>query len=307
MSDSGTGSGSGGPSSSQKKSKRADAHEKNPGYPPREYTSFARPIAMKFYAHRSMDMLERTYLDQGLDGFVLLCKDLCKELMKEFDQSELYNNYLDYWDHVKWLDQITTTNTNNVVKGSFEVVYPKKKDEEYDESKKQLLAKLLKVEAACRRHSANKSKTMPWRVQALKGAMEAHMGGGVVWLPPNAKVIEIPGERVEGGYAKIRRVRIARMENIPSDIDFAGKMPKANEDFAQRNERSLEALACSVSHPGVIKFWALHPNTMEAYTLWWNGGSLLSFWTKYNSKVPEATPYNEYHLVNAEGLGTHRC
>jgi hypothetical protein len=33
---------------------------------------------------------------------------------------------------------------------------------------------------------------MPWRVQALQGAMEAHVGGGVVWLPPHAKVMEIP-------------------------------------------------------------------------------------------------------------------
>jgi hypothetical protein len=60
------------------------------------------------------------------------------------------------------------------------------------------------------------------------------------------------------------------MENIPSDIDFVGKLPKATDDFAQMDERSLEALACLVSHAGVIKFWALHPNTMEAYLLWWN-------------------------------------
>jgi hypothetical protein len=58
------------------------------------------------------------------------------------------------------------------------------------------------------------------------------------------------------------------MENILSDIDFAGKLPKANKDFDQRNERSIEALACPVSYAGVIKFWVLHPNTMEAYTLW---------------------------------------
>jgi hypothetical protein len=64
------------------------------------------------------------------------------------------------------------------VKGTFEVLYPKKGDEEYDESKKQLLAKLYKVQVACWRYSGNKMKTMPWRVQVLKGAMEAHMGGG---------------------------------------------------------------------------------------------------------------------------------
>jgi hypothetical protein len=96
LSDSGTGSGSGGPSLSQKQSKRADANEKNPGYPPREYMVFARPVAMRFYAHRDMDMLERTFLDNGLDGYVDLCKDLCREFMEACDTSEQFNNYLDY-------------------------------------------------------------------------------------------------------------------------------------------------------------------------------------------------------------------
>jgi hypothetical protein len=254
---------------------------------------------MKYCVHKSMDSLERNYLDGGMDGYVDLCKDLCCEFMKELDDSEKFNNYLDYWKHMKWLDHIVTTNTNNVVKGTFEVLYRKKKDEEYDKSKKELLAKLQKVQATCERYSGSITKTMPWRMQALKGAMEAHMGGGVVWLPKHAKVIEIPRARVEGGYTKVRRVQIARMEKVPSDIDFVGKLPKASKEFDKRNERSLEALACPISHADVIKFWALHSKTMEAYTLWWNGGSLKSFWTNYNSKVSEATSYEDYHLVNA--------
>jgi hypothetical protein len=92
LSDSGTCSGSGGPSSSQKKSKRTDANEKNPSYPPRGYTAIVRPVAMRYYTHRGMDMLERTFLDNGLDGYVALCKDLCKEFMKAFDDSEQFNN-----------------------------------------------------------------------------------------------------------------------------------------------------------------------------------------------------------------------
>jgi hypothetical protein len=161
LSNNGTGSGSGGSSWSEKRSKRADANEKNPGYPPREYTAFARPVVMRYYAHRDMDMLERTFLDNGLDGYVALCKDLCRKFMEACDTSEQFNNYLDYWDHVKWLDTIVTINITNVVKGTFEVLYPKKGDEEYDESKKQFLAKLYKVQVACRRYSRNKTKTMP--------------------------------------------------------------------------------------------------------------------------------------------------
>jgi hypothetical protein len=47
------------------------------------------------------------------------------------------------------------------------------------------------------------------------------------------------------------------MENIPSNKNFVGKKSKAKDKFEKRIERSLEALAYSISHPGVIIFWAL--------------------------------------------------
>jgi hypothetical protein len=96
LSNSGTGSSSRGPSLSPGKSKLADANEKNRGYPPRGYTAFVRPVAMRYYAHRDMDMLECTFLDNGLDGYVALCKELCCEFMKACNTSEQFKNYLDY-------------------------------------------------------------------------------------------------------------------------------------------------------------------------------------------------------------------
>jgi hypothetical protein len=105
---------------------------------------------------------------------------------------------------VKWLNNIVTTNTTNVVMEIIEVLYQKTKNEEYNKSKKDLLAKLQKVQATCQKYFGNRIKTMPWRTQALEGAMEVHMGGRVVWLPPKAKVIEILGKQVESGYAKVR-------------------------------------------------------------------------------------------------------
>ena len=50
---------------------------------------------MKYYAHRSMDMLEHNFLDGGMDGYLELCKDLCREFMRELDDSKKFN-YLDY-------------------------------------------------------------------------------------------------------------------------------------------------------------------------------------------------------------------
>jgi len=47
----------------------------------------------------------------------------------------------------------------------------------------------------------------------------------------------------------------------------------------------MEALACSCEHLSVIKFLAIHIETMETYTLWWNGGTfqkMLDYNTKYS-------------------------
>jgi hypothetical protein len=39
--------------------------------------------------------------------------------MKELDDFEKFNNYLDYWEYVKWLDHIVTTNTSHCCEGNF--------------------------------------------------------------------------------------------------------------------------------------------------------------------------------------------
>ena len=90
-------------------------------------------------------MLKHEFLGTNTDGYMELYKDLCWKFMHKFDAFEKCNNYLDYWDHVKWLDSIVTTNTTNVVKGTFKVLNKKKGNEKYDKLKKDLLAKILKV------------------------------------------------------------------------------------------------------------------------------------------------------------------
>ena len=123
----------------------------------------------------------------------------------------------------------------------------------------------------------------------LKSAFAQHLQGGVVWLPEKVKIVEMPGNRVEGGYGEIRRVRIAKMAGIPTDCDFVAKKSKAATPLLQRQAQSMEACVNPIQHPSMIKFWAVHHKTMESYTLWWNGGSLASFLHKLNSKVSEAT------------------
>jgi hypothetical protein len=102
--------------------KRIDTNEEILNWPPKEYTHFARPIAMKYYMYKYLRMLEHEFLDNSMDRYVELCKDLCRQFMHKFDASKKFNNYADFWDHVKWLDYIVTTNTTNIIKGTFEVL-----------------------------------------------------------------------------------------------------------------------------------------------------------------------------------------
>jgi hypothetical protein len=57
-------------------------------------------------------------------------------------------------------------------------------------------------------------------------------------------------------------------------IELVKKTPKIDDKQETHKQQSMEALACSCEHLGVINFFVNHTNTMEAYTLWWNGETL---------------------------------
>jgi hypothetical protein len=57
-------------------------------------------------------------------------------------------------------------------------------------------------------------------------------------------------------------------------------------------QQLVETLACLCKHPSVIKVLAIHTKTMEAYALWWNGGTLremLDYNMKYSSIIDNGT------------------
>jgi phosphorylcholine metabolism protein LicD len=119
---------------------------------------------------------------------------------------ELYNNYdRDYWEHGRWLDQQIISNTSNILH-EFEYIYKKGEDGEWNPRELELLKKLKKIQKFVARFSNNKSKTMPWHIQALKAAMQQHMDGGVVYLLETTKVIAVPGFGNEGGYGDFCKV-----------------------------------------------------------------------------------------------------
>ena len=85
------------------------------------------------------------------------------------------------------------------------------------------------------------------------------------------------------------RVIIRSASFIPDWIKFASKTMKAKDSLENCKERSVEALACSVDHPGVIKIQYLNMQTFESYSLWWNGGSTQDM-RNYNKSVAEMHP-----------------
>jgi hypothetical protein len=83
----------------------------------------------------------------------------------------------------------------------------------------------------------------------------------------------------------MHKVQIEIFNCIPSTIELAGKTPKMDDKWKAHKQRLLEVLASPCKHPSVIKFLAIHTKTMEAYTLWWNGGTfqeMLDYNTKYS-------------------------
>ena len=51
---------------------------------------------------------------------------------------------------------------------------------------------------------------------------------------------------------------------------------KVDKNLNNQKERLVEALACPVYHPGVIKLLYLNTRTYESYSMWWNRGLLMN-------------------------------
>jgi hypothetical protein len=84
----------------------------------------------------------------------------------------------------------------------------------------------------------------------------------------------------------VRRVTIHGASFIPSWIEWAGKTMKVTNSLENRKERSVEALACPIDRPGVIKLQYLNMKTYKSYSMWWNGGSLKHM-RVYDYQVPD--------------------
>ena len=155
---------------------------------------------------------------------------------------------------------------------------------------REVVAKLKGIQEWSQQYSSLCKKKAPWRATIEDEVLAHCVSGRFQWLPSTAKIVKMPEQMAEGGYGKVRKVMITKLESISSWILFAGKVLKTENESQKRREIINEAGGCPVTHPGIIRLSYLHPKTMEGYTLWWNGGSVPSFWSKYNSKVSKTLP-----------------
>ena len=77
-------------------------------------------------------------MDVGVDGFLNLYANIGREITDKLEDTELYNNWTDYAEHIQWLDELVTRNTTNVVKGTFEVVHKKIPEQGYNSEQEDL-------------------------------------------------------------------------------------------------------------------------------------------------------------------------
>jgi hypothetical protein len=77
----------------------------------------------------------------------------------------------------------------------------------------------------------------------------------------------------QGGHRVVCKMCIERSNHMPSTIELLKKTPKINYLNKHTNNIFVKVLACPCEYLDVIKFLVIHSNTMEAYTLWWNGAT----------------------------------
>jgi hypothetical protein len=117
----------------------------------------------------------------------------------------------------------------------------------------------------------------------------------------NKCVFPLLGGNNHGGYRVLRKVWIERFNRIPSMIELVRKTSKTDDKQKTHKQQSMEALAYPCKHPSVNKLLTIRTKTMEAYTLWWNGGT---FWRMldYNTKYSPITNSHSYDILGARML-----
>lgn len=279
--------------------------QETPLMPTEEYLAFARRVGIHFYAVRNVNMMHRTFIGLNEEGYSNLCHQLHEHLEQAFHNDERLCNWTDFYDHGAWLDSRVIELTTNTVEAWSYISGKKLTDRSnWTFEDEELVGKLETVKIFCQLFTKGRGKKhQPWKAKAEDVVMAHCNSGTFKWLESTVSVVSMPGQRIQGGYGKVTKVVLTKLQHIPSWIPFARKqLTNVDNERAKRMAMVNEAGCCPVKHPGIIRLSYLHPRTMEGFSLWWNGGSYKDFETNINRKVPPHLEYHEIPKVLDSGL-----
>lgn len=238
---------------------------------------------MEWFSKHSMVYLEKKYLNDGMKGIELVKNDLMRVLTEgmagdEFEEVRAMSE-LGAWMEAQAVEAIY----NPCV--TYDAVHPGEGSSGGRRS--EFYEKLENWKRGVLSAKGTAARTLPAYLDKQMADNIATQGRhGVIWLPRNVEIKAFNKEIFQGTYGVVRRVTIHGASFIPSWIEWAGKTMKATNTLENRKERSVEALACPVDHPGIIKLQYLHMKTYESYSLWWNGGSV-NHMRMYDHTIPD--------------------
>lgn len=241
----------------------------------------SREILLDWFREQDMVSLERDYLREGQNGLVR-ASNLFNRLLHDGLAGDEYleDRRKSGWD--AWIqDQVQEAVFNTTT--TFDLVYGEGTGSREDgpQLREKLEAWKSGVDVV---KAKGRAKVPSFLDKDLANDITTRGRGGVLWLPLDAVVVQVESLEFQGTYGVVRRVRITGVPFIPESLEFAGKSMKVKDARTSRIERSVEALSCPVDHPGVIKIHYLNMSTLEAYSLWWNGGSVRSMRT-FDDKI----------------------
>ena len=254
-----------------------------------------RRLVLDWFEKHSMVYLEKQYLSDGVRGLDLVKNEL-KLLLLEGMAGDEFQEDRGKSEWGNWIEeQVQEAIFNSTV--PYNQVYGVGSGS--SAGKSELLEKLENWRKGAILAKGRGRTVLPAYIEKeLADRIATQSRHGVIWLPQNAEIISLDDNIFQGSYGVVRRVSIRGASFIPEWIEFAGKTMKAKGNLENRKERSIEALACPVDHPGVIKLQYLNMKTYESYSMWWNGGSLKNM-RAYDQSIAEI---HESEILRSPGL-----
>lgn len=270
-----------------------------PEIPSRGCLLLVQRLTLLFFKKKSKEYLETKYLHHGVHGLAAVIEDMKLYLADAIEQDPRHHDAPSAAGYGHWFHEQVQQGVYNPTQ-LYEPTHPKaieslttsEPDLEYE--------KLLWWKTYAQQVKAAATRMPPWADKLLVGHLSSHGRTGIMWIPRSADIVSKSGEQFQGAYGKVRQVSIHNFAPIPSHMVFAEKISKiARKDKTKaRKELSCEALVNPVDHPGMIKFFALSAENMSAFTIWWNGNSVVSV-----KRIEQ--PYKSIHpdtMLGMEGM-----